>query len=455
MNILKQLTKYIESITYETIPQEHIKIAKELLEDGIACLIAGSREQKIRNYAVYAKEILGNGVANIIGLGNYKVSPEKAAMANAMSVHIRDFDDICVSICAHCTASELGVLFAVSQKMTVTGKQVLEAYIAGVEAASVLARGFYGGDYAKALDSTATMGIYAAVTAAGKLYGLSEEEWINALSLAASEGIGFRANYGTDAKDLTMGRTAEKALYIVEMAKRGFTANPDIFEDTMGYQQGLRCKFRKEIFEKSINERISEFDNPGLVKKYYPTCGSMHTGIDAALEIIRKYNVDATEVAQVYCQAHPDIVEGNLYPVPKNPSEGKFSLPYCIALAFIHKKVGLEPFEGEKITEKAALKFMEKIEIEPSDQFSDAQNKGVQLTVVMQDGYVYKTTVTEQTGTPLKPLDEQMRLEKFQECAGKSMSYRKVQEIRAMISQMEEIYNVGTFVEQLDSAIGY
>ena len=455
MNIIDKVYTYIDSITYDVISNHHIAIAKELLDDGIACMIAGSREQKIRDYAVYARTMAGTGSASIIGLGNYKVSPEKAAMANAMSVHIRDFDDICVSISAHCTASELGVIFAIAQCRRVTGKEALEAYIAGIEAASVLARGFYSAGYAAALDSASTMGIYAAVTAAGKLYQLTEAEWKNALSLAVAEGIGFRANYGTDAKDLTMGRTAEKAIYIVEMAKRGFTANQAVFEDPMGYIKGLQCGFNKKVFEDSIDKRISEFDTPGLVKKFYPTCGSMHTGIDAALEIMKKYRLNVENIRKIVCLAHPKIVEGNLYPMPSNPVEGKFSLPYCLAVAVIHKKVGLSPFEGEKIIDIEVMELLKKIEVKESSQFKDCESKSVQLIVTMQDGSVFKETVMEQTGTPLKPLTNDQKLEKFKECAMASMSFKQIKEIRQMISEMEEIQNMGAFVEQLDNSINY
>ena len=73
----------------------------------------------------------------------------------------------------------------------------------------------------------------------------------------------------------------------------------------------------------------------------------------------------------------------------------------------------------------------------------------------MQDGSVFKETVMEQTGTPLKPLTNDQKLEKFKECAMASMSFKQIKEIRQMISEMEEIQNMGAFVEQLDNSINY
>ena len=453
MNILQKLYTYINSFHYDSIPAAHIKMAKELFEDGIACMIAGSRQQKIRDYAVYARDVADVQKALIVGLNGYRVSTEKAAMANAMSAHIRDFDDICISISAHCTASELGVIFAIAQQQIVTGKEALEAYITGLEAASVMGRGFYGKDYEAALDSTSTIGIYGAVTAAGKLYKLNEEQWLNALSLAASEGLGFRANYGTDAKDLTMGRVAEKAIYIAEMARRGFSASHDVMEDTLGYLKGFRCAFDEDSFCRSIDERISEFDTPGLIRKYYPTCGSMHTGIDAALELVRRYHPSVDEIDHIVCYAHPNIIEGNLYDVPEDPVQGKFSLPYCVALSLVHGAVGLHPFEGEKVTEYEALELMKRLSVTPAHQFSDVEDKGVHLTVTMKNGSVYETEVTEQTGSPARPLTEEQREYKFKECTKDSMNAKTADQIRQWISQFEDIQNVGGFVEDLDAAI--
>ena len=67
---------------------------------------------------------------------------------------------------------------------------------------------------------TSLVGIFGATIAAGILYKLSREQLINAIGIASGEASGTKVNYGTMTKDLTVGRTAEKAIFPANLQRK-------------------------------------------------------------------------------------------------------------------------------------------------------------------------------------------------------------------------------------------
>lgn len=451
MSITSLLADYCLETRYDSFGAAAHGKAKESIEDCIACMMVGSQEKKIQDFIEYSRECERGGEAVVLGKRDMKLSLPMAAMINAMSAHIRDYDDICVSIFAHTSPSTLAAVLAIAAKTKINGKEALEAYMTGTETAARLGRVFYRHGYPHCLDSTSSIGIFSVTAAAGKLLHLTKGQLVNAFGIAVSEGIGYRENYGTDAKDLTMGRTAEKGIYAAQLASRGFTASAYVFENN-GVFEALHLTVAEEEIKEELSRTDSEFLNPGLVKKRYPTCGSMHTAIDAALELVERYDVEAEKVADIICSAHPDIISGNLYPVPASSSEGKFSLNYCIAAAVLYKKVDTELFEGTVPDEKT-LKFLPNIIIRETQEFGDNKKSGVRLQIRMKNGEQHETCVWEAKGTRQKPLTETERKDKFINCTKRIMRASDAQWFRESLLQLEDIEDIGRFVEIANSKL--
>lgn len=65
--------------------------------------------------------------------------------------------------------------------------------------------------------------------------GLDEGRIRMALGLAASMASGLAANFGSLIKPLHGGMAAERGLFAAQLAKNGFTANPNALEDSLGF----------------------------------------------------------------------------------------------------------------------------------------------------------------------------------------------------------------------------
>ncbi len=82
---------------------------------------------------------------------------------------------------------------------------------------------------------TAAHGGIGATAGAARLAGLTTTQTRHAVGIAASSAGGLRGNFGTMTKPPHVGRAAQSAIASVELASRGFTANPDVIESDVGY----------------------------------------------------------------------------------------------------------------------------------------------------------------------------------------------------------------------------
>ena len=59
---------------------------------------------------------------------------------------------------------------------------------------------------------TGTAGVFGAAVAAGKLLGLTEQQMVWALGIAASQPVGFRESFGSMTKSFNPGRAANNGM---------------------------------------------------------------------------------------------------------------------------------------------------------------------------------------------------------------------------------------------------
>src|SRR5215216_7702164 len=89
---------------------------------------------------------------------------------------------------------------AAAELVGASGRDLLTAYVAGVEVACRTADASNPRHYNSGFHSTGTFGAIGAAVAAGRLVGLTQEQIRHALGIAAPLGGGYRENFGTMTK---------------------------------------------------------------------------------------------------------------------------------------------------------------------------------------------------------------------------------------------------------------
>jgi 2-methylcitrate dehydratase PrpD len=120
------------------VPEQIVEIGKKSILDRFGLALAGSTSITAPPVRQYLKSLnCSDGKASIIGTG-IKVPPRFAAFANGVAIHSDDYDDtalISVNI-VHAAVPVLPPVFALCEAGRQTGKDLLLAFLVGVEAGS-------------------------------------------------------------------------------------------------------------------------------------------------------------------------------------------------------------------------------------------------------------------------------------------------------------------------------
>src|SRR3546814_14394489 len=133
---------------------------------------------------------VGPGQAQVVG------RPERAdvlhaALLNGISSHVLDFDDTHYRA-VHPSAPVMPAILALAEWRKFTGRQLIHAFVVGVEAEIRVALSVFPEHYDRGWHITGTAGIFCAAAAAGQMLGLDEAKLPWALGTAAPRSSGLR-----------------------------------------------------------------------------------------------------------------------------------------------------------------------------------------------------------------------------------------------------------------------
>ena len=188
--------------------------------------------------------------------------------------------------------------------------------------------------------------------------------------------------------------------------------------------------------------------SPGVQFKLYPCCGSITGCIDAILYLIHNKEIIPQDIKEIECLVSPlAMTTGASITSPKNGSEGRFSLNYCMAIAVIENDVSLLQFSDEKVNLPLAKDLASKVKVTfPSDAINEMQQPQ-EVKVKLRNGKVYSRKVEKHKGTPDNPCTSEELENKFRRCALLKLRENSVEQLFALISNIEKLGNMNRLME--------
>jgi 2-methylcitrate dehydratase len=110
-----------------------------------------------------------------------------------------------------------------------------------------------------------------------------------------------------------------------------------------------------------------------------------------------------------------DIVGRNYE--PKTSSEAKFNLPYCLAVALIYGKVGLNEFSAEKLNDPRVRELSKKVKVLVDSEYINARLGCARVTLHTVDREEFTCQVDSPRGYPRNPVAMEELERKFLELA--------------------------------------
>lgn len=455
MYLTEALAKYAVDYNLSRTAPEIVDKARIFFADGAAVMIAAANEPPVRIAKEYARLYGGASEASIIVSGE-KTDALTAAMVNGISAHYLDYDDVADTSNAHVSALMVPTVLAAGESVNADGKSVLEAYIVGIEVCNLLSRCMGKENFRKGWHSTASLGIFGACAAAGKLFGLNEQQMTYLMGLAASESSGIKANFGTMAKSFHVGSAASKAIRIARLAALGYDSMPSCIEAKCGFADLTIGETDFSVSLKAIEDNLSEFIEPGMIMKPYPSCKASHNGIDAAIGLAKEYDLKPEDVDYIEAEVQPYVMDLLRYPHPETKLQGKFSLNYTIAVGIINRAVQIKDFEGEYVTDPQVIDLMDRVKVIPSETMNNGETMLVRgdtiVHIFTKDGRELVKRVNYATGDPHAPMPEAQRRGKLTECLSRTLCEDAVGALIEKLEHIDELAHIADLTDAVAKA---
>jgi len=454
MGPTQEVATFFAKTRYRDIPPEVIRLAQGLFLDGLGVTLAGSTEEGSRILQAHVRQMGGRAEAIVVGAG-FMAPVAKAALVNGASGHAMDYDDTQLStskegvygLLTHPTVPVLAASLAVGEKQRVAGKDLLLAYILGVEVECRIADAINPRHYLSGFHSTATIGGLGAVTAVGKLLGLREEPLVRALGIAASMSAGLRENFGTMTKPLHAGRSAENGITAAQLAEKGFTAAHNILEAKRGFFNAMAGGYD----EAKIAGRLGRpyfMQEPGISIKPYPSGSLSHPAQDVILDLVRKHDLHAGDIEAIEVGTNSNVPNALIYPMPKTALEGKFSIPFCMAIAVLERKAGIAQFRDRKVRDPRVVELMKRVTLYVDQELEALGYDQVRsrVRVKLKDGRTVEGRADVARGHPLKPMSWAEIGEKFRDCARLVLSHKDTEGAIELVANLDHARSLSALV---------
>jgi 2-methylcitrate dehydratase PrpD len=438
--VTKILARYIVEGRNEQLPANVRNEAVRTLLNWVGVAVGGSRHETV-NIAVNAlRPFSGPEQATILGRRD-RFDVMNAAFVNGVSSHIFDYDDTHLKTIIHPAGPVASAILALSEYHPVSGKDFLNALVLGIETECRIGNAVYPDHYDRGWHITGTAGVFGAAAAAGKLLGLSEQQMVWALGLAASQPVGLRESFGSMNKSFNPGRAAANGLFAAILAAKNFTSSDQMIEAKRGWANTISTK--QDYRE--ITEGLGEHYEAAL-NTYKPfACGIvMHPAIDAAIQLRNENKITADQIARIDLRVNPLVLELTGKKTPQTGLEGKFSIYHAVAVAIIQGAAGEKQFSDQAVNDPAAVALRDKVVPVVNTAIKPEQ---VDLSLTLSDGRQLHKHIEHAIGSLEVPMTTAQVKAKFADLAEGILTGEQIQKLIDLCLRIEELPSAAAIAE--------
>ena len=446
MGATERVAAFVAEGRFEVIPDDASEQARALILDTLGVMLAGATAEDMHPVHGWLRDLGGPEEAEVVG-GDFRAPTPLAAFANGLAGHALDYDDTILFTTnaavygtrLHPSVPTLAAALAVAEQTGASGRDLLAAYIYGFEVTCRVADACNRELYRRGYHPTGVIAPLGAAVAAGRLLGLDQTRLQRALGIAATSGGGLRQNYGTMTKPFHAGRAAESGVVAAQLAARGFTASEDVLEGERGFYRAFAGGFDEPRLLDHLGDPFYVV-RPSSAIKPYPTGSLSHPALDAVFELIREHDLRADQVDKVEVGSNSNLFGSLIHNEARTALQAKFSMPACVALAFVERRVGIAQLQDAVVVRPDVQAFMPKVRlyVHPDIEALGYDQPRAIVDVQLRDGRVLSRRADVAQGTTDKPMTREQLLEKVRDCAGLVVPAEQAEKLILVVDRLED-----------------
>jgi 2-methylcitrate dehydratase PrpD len=440
----REIAEWVHRTGYKDFDSEVIDYVKIMALSHLGMTVAGTAMPFGKIVLQYLKAYECSPEAGVMG-GGFRTLAEYAALANGTLSHITELEDDSFPDGLYSCGS-WPTVFALGEKLKLSGKDVIEALIVGYEVASRIGIASQKAIAKGHLNAGGCLTIGSAAMAA-KLLKLDVEKTTHALSLAASQAMGIARQTGAGAHLIESGFCGRNGICSAMLAKLGFTGNPAILEGRAGF---MDLWTELPDFDLPLGEDGYRVMQIGIKK--YPCCYLEQRNIDGVLDLIAEHNISWDEVESIEHEINHTVSLYLKYSQPETGEYARFSAEHSTVACFFDKQVFLNSYTDEKARDPKYREARKKVKVTVHPEWPNGYfTFDSPLTIKLKDGREYKKICVNARGDPSKRLSSDEIMKKYTDCmdfAG-SFSHKATEKAAEMALELDKVKDVSELASLL------
>ena len=440
MTQVEALARYAARASFADLSAQSRKQLPVHILDSIGCCIAALGAGPIDACRAQVADFGGDGPCALIGGG--KANPIYAAFWHTALVRYVDFMDNFLAPTETChTADNFGVALTITDYVGGSGRDLMLAVALSytvqsrfVDHANFMTRGF---------DHTTQLA-FSLNAAAGRLFGMSDQQIANAIAIAAVSDASFavvRAKPLSQWKGLASAQSALAAMNALFLARRGVKGPLQVIEGVNGIDNLLHMQVRID-WEKEGYEGVL-----GSTIKKYNAMIHTQSAVHCMVELVRRNKFDADKVASIEAEVTRityDFAGGGLYGIDKivqTKEQADHNLPYLLAVAMLDGDVMPAQLTPDRIARADVQQLLKKVSVRPNQEYTELYpaKMPAKITVRLQDGTVIEHEVQDFPGLASHPFTWDDAVEKFDRLVAGRVDQSVSHEIKDAVRLLESI----------------
>lgn len=372
--------------------------AKRSILNFFATALGSSRDPAVVTPLKTLAPFSGAATSTVIGRTD-RLDAMGASFVNAISANLLDFDDTHLDTIIHPAAPVAAPALALAEARGCSGRDVLLAFILGVEVECRVGNAVSPGHYARGWHITSTCGVFGAAAACGKLLGLSAAQISNAIGIAASQSAGIVENLPSAGKNVSVGNAARNGLFAALLASNGYTASPRAIEGPLGW---ARAMGDVPDLAKLTGGLGGSWEIAKNTYKPYPAGIVFHSVIDACFALRDRLGRRIEDIASITVEGSALLLARGDRPV-HNERDARVSIHHCVACALVLGAAGVKEFSEATVFQPDIVSFRGKVRAVLDPALPDGATR---VTIHFTSGETLAETVMSAKGSLADPLTD-------------------------------------------------
>lgn len=452
MEVTRDLVQRCHDLNYDALTDDVVDRVKYLVLDFIGVAARGALSESSGPVQKYILNFDRHRDGAVVIGTHLKASPAYAAMANGTAAHSLELDDVVNEASLHPAVAIMPAALAAAHIAGCSAKDLIAAIAAGYEVMIKLGVALDpAAHYSRGFHPTGTCGTMGAAITAAKILRLNQKAMMNALGIAGSQAAGSMEflSDGAFTKRLHPGWAAHSGIIAALLARENFTGPGTIIEGRFGFLHAYSSGSKS-------GKVMQDWGDPWEVLrtsiKPHACCRYKQGPIDGILKIMRKNNIDASQIEKVILGilnagfaiiAEPEKQKSD----PKSVVDAQFSMPFGAAVAILYGKATLDEYTLERINSDEVKELMGKISCvkDPELEKEFPKKWPATVTLLTIDGKAYSTRIDFPKGDPENPLTWDELIDKFRNLVSPIFFEAKQNEIVERVKSLEQEQDLKAF----------